>query len=73
MKRISLFFLLLLFCVSCASPSGDSSTTRILFIGNSYTYVNNLPKTFARIAKSGGHRVVTAVSAEAGWALSDHV
>jgi len=73
MKRVLLFFVLLLFCVSCASASDNSSTTRILFIGNSYTYVNNLPKMFANLSKSGGHRVETAMSAKAGWTLSDHV
>jgi hypothetical protein len=40
------------------SPSCDRPThavCRVLFIGNSYTYVNNLPATFARLANAGHH------------------
>jgi hypothetical protein len=47
--------------------------TRVLFIGNSYTYVNDLPGTFARLAASGGHRVETAMIAPGGAFLSDEV
>ena len=45
----------------------------ILFIGNSYTFVNDLPGMFTKLAKSGGHRVETGMSAQGGWFLSDHV
>lgn len=34
--------------------SSDDSKIRILFIGNSYTYFNNLPATIAALAVSGG-------------------
>lgn len=71
MKRILLLFLLFLFCVGCAPSNGD--TAQILFIGNSYTYVNNLPKMFASLSKSGGHRVEVGMEAEGGWTLEDHV
>jgi len=30
---------------------------RILFIGNSYTYVNDLPHLFAELANAGQHKV----------------
>jgi hypothetical protein len=33
------------------------TTRAILFIGNSYTTVNDLPSVFANLARSGGHRV----------------
>jgi hypothetical protein len=45
--------------------------TRVLFIGNSYTSVNDLPGTFARLAASGGHRVETGMIAPGGAFLSD--
>lgn len=75
MKRFLLICILLFTMVGCASPDSgnESSTTRILFIGNSYTYVNNLPKMFANLSKSGGRRVEVAMVAEGGWTLSDHV
>ncbi len=46
---------------------------RILFIGNSYTYVNDLPRMFAELAQSGKHTVETRTLAPGGWALADHV
>jgi hypothetical protein len=51
---------------------GGASCTRIFFIGNSYTYVNDLPTMFADLAWSGGHRVETGVQAHGGWTLADH-
>jgi hypothetical protein len=46
---------------------------RVLFIGNSYTSVNDLPGTFARLAASGGHAVETQMVAPGGAYLSDEV
>lgn len=46
--------------------------TRVFFLGNSYTSVNDLPYVFAALAWSGGHRVDTAVIAPGGWSLVDH-
>jgi hypothetical protein len=56
----------------CEVPSGSSACTRILFIGNSYTSVNDLPTMFSDLAWSGGHRVETATRAPGGWTLRDH-
>jgi hypothetical protein len=58
----------------------DPSTTavrstkplRVLFIGNSYTFVNDLPHTFAVLALSGGHAVEVEMAAEGGWTLQAH-
>jgi len=56
----------------CESPRGASVCTRVFFLGNSYTAVNDLPSTFAALAWSGGHRVETAIQAPGGWTLLDH-
>jgi hypothetical protein len=68
---------LLLLSYISASSYGNTpcieSCMRILFIGNSYTYVNDLPHTFADLAKAGGHSVETGMLAEGGWTLYDHV
>ena len=45
---------------------------RLLFIGNSYTYFNNLPEMFAKLAEAGQHAVETAMVAPGGWRLRDH-
>jgi hypothetical protein len=48
-------------------------TTRVLFIGNSYTYFNNLPQIFAKLAEDGGQgHVETSMVAPGGWRLKDH-
>ena len=46
---------------------------KVLFIGNSYTYSNDLPTKFAKLAKSGNHAVEVGVDAQGGWTLADHV
>lgn len=56
------------------NPGEDARTCqRVLFIGNSYTYVNDLPGVFARLAVSGGHRVEAGMLASGGASLTDHV
>jgi predicted alpha/beta superfamily hydrolase len=52
---------------SVAGPEGEH---RVLFIGNSLTYVNNLPSAFASLAPAG-MRVSVDMIARAGAALED--
>jgi hypothetical protein len=59
--------------ISCNSLFGSGPCTRVLFIGNSYTYVNDLPTMFAELAGAGGHRVETGMAAQGGWTLANHV
>jgi hypothetical protein len=47
-------------------------TLHVLFVGNSYTYTNDLPSLFLNLAASGGNRVVTAMSAPGGYTLEQH-
>jgi hypothetical protein len=47
--------------------------TRVLFVGDSYTYVNDLPTTFANLAWSAGERVDTQTLANGGETLAGHV
>jgi hypothetical protein len=57
---------------TCGTGAGAGNCTRILFLGNSYTYVNDLPSTFARLAQSGGHPVQVDVIANGGETLAQH-
>jgi hypothetical protein len=59
--------------VTCLDFPGMDRCQHILFIGNSYTYVNDLPHVFASLSRSGGHRVMTGMSAQGGWTLNDHL
>jgi hypothetical protein len=78
-KRFVSLLCLFLFLSGCSALTNCDNThraetcPRVLFIGNSYTYVNDLPNTFAELSRLGGHQVETGMAAPGGWFLSDHV
>jgi hypothetical protein len=45
---------------------------RVLFIGNSFTFFNDLPGMFGKLAQSGGHLVDVDMVAHGGWTCADH-
>jgi hypothetical protein len=45
---------------------------RILFIGNSATYVHDIPETLARLASEAGFPTETVRIVKGGWRLSQH-
>lgn len=51
---------------------GQAQTRRVLFLGNSYTYVNNLPQLLATAAQSVGDSVVFDSNAPGGYTLQQH-
>ena len=53
-------------------PPTVVTPARVLLIGNSLTFFNNLPEMFAELARSGGHEVEVDMSAQGGWTCSDH-
>src|ERR1700690_4637148 len=57
---------------SGCSPLARSPCVRVLFIGNSYTYVNDLPTVFRDLARSTGQNVETGMVAEGGETLAQH-
>jgi hypothetical protein len=68
-------FVLLVWVLPSAAPAtqAGSATIRVLFIGNSYTYFNNLPELLSRLAEAGRlARVETVTLAPGGWRLKDH-
>jgi hypothetical protein len=44
----------------------------VLFVGNSFTYVNNMPTMLAEIAKSLGDEVETDLAAPGGYTFAKH-
>jgi hypothetical protein len=62
--------LLLLFVVPLI---GSAQSTRVLFIGNSYTYSNDLPGMFTQLAASLGEEVETGMVAPGGFTFEGHV
>ena len=59
---------------STPMPTGTpvSAPTRVLFVGNSLTFVNDLPEIFAELARSASHSVEVDISAQGGQTLADH-
>jgi hypothetical protein len=53
-----------------SARSGDS--LRVLFVGNSHTFVNDLPGLFAGLSVAGGRPVRTDASTFGGYSLEDH-
>jgi len=60
---ISLFWL---------ATSWAQTTKNVLFIGNSYTYVNNLPQLISNVANSAGDQVIFDSSAPGGYTFEGH-
>ena len=55
-------------------PPVPANALRVLFVGNSLTYSNGLPRTVADLAKAAGQRTLYAVSiAFPDFALEDHL
>jgi len=58
--------------VVCDSKRADDATIRILFVGNSLTYTNDLPALVAKEGSSKGKNVVCETIAFPNYALEDH-
>jgi hypothetical protein len=60
---------------ACQDTSGPKPplSLKVLFIGNSLTYYNNLPGTVAEIAVAGGDVIQVEMVAKPGYALIDHL
>jgi hypothetical protein len=80
-----LFLLILILFVSCEEGSIDERTCgleerndnssvyyKILFIGNSHTYVNDIPNTIKFLAKSKGDSMYAEMSAPGGYEFQRH-
>lgn len=68
MKKISILLCLLTAVIS--AQAGD--TLRVLFLGNSYTAVNNLPDVISKVAHASGDSVYYKVNAPGGYTFQQH-
>ena len=58
----------------CGSTLGAERPLRVFFVGNSYTFVNDLPGVLAGLAEaSRGRRIVTGQRTPGGYTLEQHV
>ena len=49
-------FLLMVLCPVQPQAAQKTDELQVLFVGNSFTYVNDLPKMVAELGKAGGQR-----------------
>jgi hypothetical protein len=66
------YLLVLLLMIGCPNHAAAGKKFRVLFIGNSYTYVNNMPQIVSDIATSMGDTLVWDIQAPGGAAFYDH-
>lgn len=67
-------FPLLLACHATTDPEpAPTGSARVLFIGNSLTYTNDLPAMVAELGRANGITVSTSSVALGGTALVDHL
>src|SRR5215216_5701751 len=67
-----IFILLLSFLLITASNLNAQTTRKILFLGNSYTGVNNLPQIVHDVALSVGDTLIFDSHTPGGFRLIDH-
>lgn len=72
MKRYVQYILLVLLLLSFGAKGQSGDSTRILFVGNSYTYFWNLPQTVAAMAASQEIPVIIRQTTAGGASLRDH-
>ena len=71
-------YLLVLFITLCLGLVGSAQKVenldplKILFIGNSYTHMNSMPKLFDKIATSNGENVLVGMSAKSSHTFAMH-
>lgn len=63
---------LFLVLLQIAAIAQIQKKTKVLFIGNSYTYVNNLPQVLSDLALSLGEKVQYGVSVPGGHTFQNH-
>jgi len=56
-----------------APPQREAQPLRVLFIGNSFTYGNDLPGMVAAMAAARGHAIQVGASLRGGYTLEKHV
>ena len=72
MRPYKKIFLLLFFLYLSAYSKATVDTSKVLFIGNSITYYNNMPQMFCDLANDKGRNVIASIHAPGGSGIVDH-
>jgi len=68
----SKFVVISIILILAALPSRAQDTLKVLFLGNSHTYFNDMPTLFANLSESGGHPVIVESNTLGGYTLEGH-
>jgi hypothetical protein len=73
-KIIKIFSIILLtgIVINSLSAQGKKESLKVLFVGNSYTYFENLPHIVSLMSNSAKTKLITQKSTRGGAKLSDH-
>ena len=66
------FFNLIVSLFAAGTASADTIPLKVLFIGNSYTHMHDMPKMFGKIAKKAGLNVLVEQSAQSSATFEIH-
>lgn len=69
----SILILFFTLCISLGSNLIAQTTRKVLFLGNSYTGVNNLPQMIHDVALSAGDSLIFDSNTPGGYQLIDHI
>ncbi|TKJ40707.1 hypothetical protein CEE37_07010 [candidate division LCP-89 bacterium B3_LCP] len=72
MRKSILLLVALFLLVGANAVNAQDDTLRVLFLGNSYTGSNNLPRLLIDLSQSGGRTVHTEAVTPGGYWLEDH-
>lgn len=73
-RRLSALSLsVLVLCVSCSTWHTADQPDRVLFVGNSLTYVGNFPAVFSALARANGHAVRSYMLVSPGGTLAERL
>ena len=73
MLNLTSFSIGLLTFFTFLNTQAQSLTKKVLFLGNSYTYVNNLPQIVADVATSMGDTLIFDSNTPGGYSLFGHL
>lgn len=65
--------LALVICTSCSPKPASEKTERVLFVGNSLTYVGNIPAVYSSLATENGHPTHSDMIVRGGATLAQRV
>jgi hypothetical protein len=72
-QTVILRLLMLTLALAGTGTASADDSLRVLFVGNSHTYVNDLPGLFSGLSEAGGRPVRTEASTFGGYSLENHV